>query len=98
VSTYRRVLALVTRNVPVSAIADRLDTREDAVDGMLDSMVREGYLRAIDCDSAACSGCPMADACGAGADGTPASYLLTERGRELLEESESVGGPSGTRG
>lgn len=87
-STYRRVLALVTRNVPVSAIADRLDTREDAVDGMLDSMVREGYLRAIDCDSAACDGCPMADACGTGADGTPASYLLTERGRELIDESE----------
>ena len=89
-STYRRVLALVTRNVPVSTIADRLDTREDAVGGMLDSMVREGYLRAIDCDSAACGGCPMADACGAGADGAPTSYLLTERGRELLDGAEPV--------
>lgn len=89
-STYRRVLALATRNVPVATIADRLDTREDAISGMLDSMVREGYLREIDCDSAACSGCPMADACRMGADRTPTSYLLTERGRELLDESDRV--------
>ncbi len=89
-STYRRVLAMVARNVPISTIATQLDTREDAIRGMLDSMVREGYLRAIDCESAACSGCPMADTCGMGADGTPMSYLLTERGRELLEEHDRV--------
>jgi len=81
---------MVAQNVPVSAIAAQLDTREDAVRGMLDSMVREGHLRAIDCDSAACSGCPMADACGMGADGNPMSYLLTERGRELLDEHDRV--------
>ncbi|OYR63234.1 hypothetical protein DJ83_03190 [Halorubrum ezzemoulense] len=89
-STYRRVLAMVARNVPVSTIATRLDTREDAIRGMLDSMVREGYLRTIDCESAACSGCPMSDACGMGADGNPMSYLLTQRGRELLAEHDCI--------
>lgn len=81
---------MVARNVPVSTIATQLDTREDAIRGMLDSMVREGYLRAIDCESAACSGCPMSDACRMGADGNPMSYLLTQRGRKLLAEHDCV--------
>jgi hypothetical protein len=50
---------MVARNVPVSTIVTQLNTREHAIRGTLDSMVREGYLRAIDCESAACSGCPL---------------------------------------
>ncbi len=84
------MLALVARNVPVRTIAKEVDTREDAVRGMLDSMVREGYLREIDCESAGCSGCPMADACGMGADGAPMSYLVTERGQNVLEDVDRV--------
>lgn len=42
---------MVARNVPVSTIVTQLNTREHAIRGTLDSMVREGYLRAIDCQS-----------------------------------------------
>ncbi|MEF8774855.1 MAG: hypothetical protein V5A23_05830 [Halobacteriales archaeon] len=86
--TYRAVLAAVSRGRPITAVAEELDLREDAVRGMVRSMLRAGHLRELGCDGETCSTCPMADACGLAAGG-PASYVVTDDGMAYLDDGES---------
>ena len=87
--TYLSVLALVRRGAVIETAARELDLREDAVRGMIQSMLREGHLREFGCDDSPCSSCPMGEACGASTDG-PASYFLTAEGLEYLGEIDEV--------
>jgi hypothetical protein len=93
-STYRRVLALVGQGTSLPRIADRLDTSEDAVLAMIESMVRSGHLQDLDCAEGACSACPMSDGCPV-PDG-PSQYFLTENGRALVEDTDRVRGADGS--
>lgn len=92
-STYLRVLALISRGTPIPRIADRLDLREDAVLAMVESMVRSGHLQDLDCADGACSACPMSDGCPGPRDG-PSQYFVTDAGYALLRDSDDVVGDS----
>lgn len=87
VGTYQSVLAAIQQGRPIPAVAEALDRREDAIRGMVRSMVREGYLRELGCEGEACSGCPMADSCGLAVDG-PSSYVVTRAGLAHLEKGD----------
>ena len=89
--TYRSVLAAIRQGRPIPAVAEALDRREDAIRGMVRSMVREGYLREFGCEGETCSACPMADSCGLAVDG-PSSYVVTEAGVAYLEDDTSQTG------
>ncbi len=84
---YQETLALIARNRSVPEIAAELDTREDAVRGMIQSMVRAGHLQEIGCETTGCSACPMSEACGMDNDHA-ISYLLTADGQAVLETAE----------
>ncbi|MFW6376536.1 MAG: hypothetical protein ACOC0F_01040 [archaeon] len=89
--TYRSVLAAIRRGRPIPAVAEALDRREDAIRGMVRSMVSDGYLRELGCDGETCTSCPMADSCGLAVDG-PSSYVVTEAGVAYLDdETEGEG-------
>lgn len=85
--TYRSVLAAIRRGRPIPAVAEALDRREDAIRGMVRSMVSDGYLRELGCEGETCSACPMADSCGLAVDG-PSSYVVTEAGVAYLESGD----------
>jgi len=91
VGTYRSVLAAIRRGQPIPAVAEALDRREDAIRGMVRSMVREGYLRDFGCEGEPCSACPMADSCGLAVDG-PTSYVVTEAGVAYLDDDAPQSG------
>lgn len=88
--TYRSVLAAIRRGRPIPAVAEALDRREDAIRGMVRSMVSDGYLRELGCEGETCTSCPMADSCGLAVDG-PSSYVVTETGVTYLEGGDDDG-------
>ena len=89
-SSYRRVLALLHEGTPLIRIAETMNMREDALRAMVQSMVREGHLRDLDCDADSCSACPMADGCPIPQD-EPASYVISEDGTSFLLEKDDSG-------
>jgi hypothetical protein len=92
VGTYRSVLALVRGGVSVEDVATDLGLREDAVRGMIQSMLREGHLGEFGCDDNPCTSCPMGEACGAMTDG-PTSYFLTAEGVDYLTDGDEFPTP-----
>ena len=82
-STYVTVLSLLAEGVAPEMIAERIDRREDAVRGMIETMVRRGHIEQIDCTDGACGSCPMADACGPME--SPVQYVVSEAGLKLVD-------------
>lgn len=82
-STYLTVLSLLAEGVAPETIAKKIDRREDAIRGMIETMVRRGHIEQIDCTDGACGSCPMADACGPME--SPVQYVVAETGRKLVD-------------
>jgi hypothetical protein len=53
-----------------------LDIEESALEGMLDTLVARGKLRAVRFDDAGCGGCPIRSGCFLMADGVATTYAL----------------------
>jgi hypothetical protein len=53
-----------------------LDVDESALEGMLDTLVSRGKLRAVRFDDAGCGGCPVRSGCFIMADGVAVTYAL----------------------
>jgi len=88
-STYVTVLSLLAEGVAPEMIAERINRREDAVRGMIETMVRRGHLEQIDCSDGACGSCPMADACGPME--SPVQYVVSEAGWTLVDPAAVEG-------
>ncbi|WP_181685196.1 hypothetical protein [Halorhabdus salina] len=84
-SLYRTVLTRLQAGATPESIAADLDRPSHVVEGILDTMQREGHVRRIDCEATGCSACPMGDACSLAAE-TPAQYVVTDAGRAALGE------------
>jgi hypothetical protein len=56
-----------------------LDVDESALEGMLDTLVARGKLRAVRFDDAGCGGCPIRSGCFLMADGVAVTYALAPR-------------------
>ena len=87
-STYVTVLSLLADGVAPETIARKLDRREDAVRGMIETMARRGHVEQIDCADGTCSSCPMADACGPME--SPVQYVVSEAGWQLVDDPAAV--------
>ena len=83
-STYRTVLSLLADGVAPETIAMKVDRREDAVRGMIETMARRGHVEQVDCTDGACGSCPMADACGPME--SPVQYVVSEAGWQLVDD------------
>ncbi|HZW01815.1 MAG TPA: FeoC-like transcriptional regulator [Candidatus Deferrimicrobium sp.] len=53
-----------------------LDVEESALEGMLETLVSRGKLRAVRFDDAGCGGCPVRSGCFIMADGVAVTYVL----------------------
>lgn len=86
-NTYHRVLTELARGKSIDSIAEEFDRRPEAIDGMIDSMRREGHLEEFGCKDDTCKVCPFADSCPTAAVSGPKSYFVTESGVELIERA-----------
>ena len=74
-----RILATIRAAGQPLCMADlhrELDVDESALEGMLDTLVARGKLRAIRFDDAGCGGCPIRSGCFLMADGVAVTYAL----------------------
>jgi hypothetical protein len=74
-----RILATIRAAGQPLCMADlhrELDVDESALEGMLDTLVARGKLRAIRFDDAGCGGCPIRSGCFLMADGAAVTYAL----------------------
>jgi FeoC-like transcriptional regulator len=68
----------------IGDLARALDTSPELVEAMLETLQRLGYLKRVgDTCAEACSGCPLARACGANAGSK--LWTLTEQGRKARQ-------------
>jgi hypothetical protein len=74
-----RILAVIgaaERPVCLADLHRELDIDETALEGMLDTLVARGKLRALRFDDASCGGCPIRSGCFLMADGVAVTYAL----------------------
>lgn len=89
-SNYRTVLELVAAGNSLETVRSTLDIREDGLQAMVQSMLREGHLTRYGCEGGTCSACPMSGSCPMGDIEAPTSYLLTERGKQYVERGRQA--------
>ena len=71
----------------VEGLASWLGTSPGLVRGMMEDLMRMGYLRSADAVCpVACTGCPSRDACA----GLPQMWTLTDRGRRASRRHEDA--------
>jgi hypothetical protein len=89
-SAYRSILAEISRGRPIDAVREELDLREDVLDAMIQSMLREGYLDEFGCEGDTCTACPMSGSCPMATIQGPTSYLVTEAGKQYVLEAQQA--------
>jgi hypothetical protein len=64
------------RPLCLSDLHRELDVEESALEGMLQTLISRGRLRALRFDEAGCGGCPVRSGCFVMADGVAVTYAL----------------------
>jgi hypothetical protein len=64
------------RPLCLSDLRRELDVEESALEGMLQTLISRGRLRALRFDDAGCGGCPVRSGCFVMADGVAVTYAL----------------------
>lgn len=89
-STYRSVLEGIGQGKSIETVRTELGLRADGIDAMIQSMVREGHLSEFGCEGETCSVCPISGSCPMTAIQGPASYMITEQGREFIRKGQQA--------
>ncbi len=82
----KKILTYIDDGYTVDEISDELDISRAVVDEVIRSLLREDYLSDYNCED--CSSCPFS--CSDPDLTEVNAYILTEKGMDLMVESEEL--------
>ena len=82
----KEILLMISQGKTLAEIEREMNVEHSALLGMLETLVRMGYLEVRERNAEemdVCSSCPLREVCGRNG---PKIYLLTERGRRAINK------------